>query len=214
MKILPFDKCTTDMLEAAFRIRRVPIEQLGSDWIQARHPIPDNKKEFLFELAERLFEYRNYWNEMELRTRFIGPVLELVDFSGPGYNSFADRNLKAVVGDVELSGKTDWMTATGKSRPVRPFFFLHEYKKLRIESPDPQGQLLAAMFAAQALNNDRQPVYGCYTVAQYWTFVLLNADRYSVSEGYDASSHEIQIVWSILCETKKRIEQRVQEAGL
>jgi hypothetical protein len=164
-------------------------------------------------LRESLFNFRNFWNEEELKMKFIAPLLYTVDFSGPGYNSFADRPLTAVVNNIRLTGKPDWMVATGTSDPENPYFFLHQYKQIHVGSPDPQGQVLAAMIAAQALNNDGRPVYGCYTVAQYWSFVLLDGPTYSVSQGYDATDKdEILIVWSILQETKIRIERLVAQA--
>jgi hypothetical protein len=139
--------------------------------------------------------------------------LELVGFTGKGYNAFAGRPLSAIIGEFKIEGKPDWMVATGTSDPENPYFFLHEYKQIHVGSPDPQGQVLAAMIAAQALNHDGRPVYGCYTVAQYWSFVLLDGPTYSVSQGYDATDKdEILIVWSILQETKIRIERLVAQA--
>ncbi|MDW8334208.1 MAG: hypothetical protein RMM53_08345 [Bacteroidia bacterium] len=215
MKILPFDKCRVDILERTFGLRPEQTLPKFQDWISARHPIGEVHRATIERLRETLFRFRNLWNEDELKIKFIAPLLYLVQFDGKEYHSFAGRVLSAVVDGVRLTGKPDFMVATGAGEPEKPYFFLHEYKQLRVGSPDPLGQVLAAMFVAQTLNNDRQPVYGCYTVADIWRFVLLNENCYSVSQGYDVSDKtEIEIVWSILCETKKRIEQRVQEAGL
>ena len=65
--------------------------------------------------------------------------------------------------------------------------------------------------AAQRLNADGQPLYGCYVVGSYWRFVLLEGQTYSVSQGYDASdAGELRIIWSALMNTKQLIEERVQ----
>jgi hypothetical protein len=162
-------------------------------------------------LRNRLVQKRRYWNETELRTNFIGPLTALAGFFGEGYGDFADREIHAVVDDVELFGTVDWMVATGDAYPKIPFFFIHEYKKFTEPDSDPFGQLLAALVAAQALNHDGQPLYGCVVMGNIWYFILMDGKKFAVSEGFDAATpKELKIVWSILQETKIRIEQRVK----
>ena len=59
-----------------------------------------------------------------------------------------------------LRGKVDFMVASGKYEPETPFFCFHEYKKEKGKDSDPIGQMLAEMIAAQALNNNKLPIYG------------------------------------------------------
>jgi hypothetical protein len=40
------------------------------------------------------------------------------------------------------------------------------------------------MLAVQALNNNANPIYGCYVLARNWYFVVLNGKKYSVSQPY------------------------------
>ena len=144
--------------------------------------------------------------------QFVGPLLHTVEFYGEGFSAFSDRPLSAVYNGVELFGTADWMVAAGKGKPKSPFFFLHEYKRIKMGESDPYGQVLAAMLAAQIRNADGKPVYGCAVIAQFWHFVLLDGDEFSISEGFDATTpHEIAKIWSILAETKKRIVVRVAE---
>ncbi|MBK9463073.1 MAG: hypothetical protein IPN94_27580 [Sphingobacteriales bacterium] len=69
------------------------------------------------------------WNEEELKVKFIVPLLDLLIVDKPPlYKSFLDRNVGIEIGDIKLSGRIDWLLATGKKRPDTPFFMLHEYK--------------------------------------------------------------------------------------
>ena len=207
-----FDQCTEAELRRRFNLNREMDHPPLADWISKPHSVSPEEAWFLKRLQNRLLEERNYWNEMELRTEFIGPLLTLVDFKGPDFKPFSLRPLSAVVEGVVLSGKPDWLVATGITEPVRPFFFIHEYKQLKVGSPDPMGQVLAAMLAAQTQNDDGQPVYGCYVVADYWRFVLLDGKTYALSKAYDiTNTQDMEIVWSILAETKLRIEKRAAE---
>ena len=207
-----FDQCTEAELASLFELRYEEEYPKLAEWASQPHPIPVNYREIVEQLRRSLQRERNYWNEMELRTEFIGPLLTLVNFKGPDFKPFSLRSLSAVVEGVVLSGKPDWLVATGITEPVRPFFFIHEYKQLKVGSPDPMGQVLAAMLAAQTQNDDGQPVYGCYVVANAWYFVLLDGKTYAFSQGYDVMDKtELQTVWSILSETKLRIEKRAAE---
>ena len=88
---------------------------------------------------------------------------------------------------------------------------MHEYKRSQGTEADPLGQLLIAMVAAQRLNADGQPLYGCYVIGKFWHFVLLEGQTYSVSQGYDATdAGELRIIWSVLVHTKQLIEERVK----
>jgi hypothetical protein len=50
-------------------------------------------------------------------------------------------------------------------------------------------------------------------IGTYWRFVLLEGDTYCQSQGYDASDEgEIQIIWSILHQTKLYVEERVMQS--
>ena len=120
----------------------------------------------------------------------------------------------ADIGDYRIFGFTDRMAAglSVTHEPATPYFFIHEYKKFRAPEADPLGQLLATMPVSQTLNNDGKQIYGCYVVANIWYFVLLNGKSYEVSQGYDASGREeIRKVWSILEETKIRIQARIEQ---
>jgi hypothetical protein len=103
------------------------------------------------------------------------------------------------------------MVATGTYEPEQPYFFLHEYKRYKGSEADPLGQLLIAMIAAQHLNEEGLPLYGCFVAGETWRFVLLEGKEYGVSKGYDATNEqELHIIWNILQHTKQIIEERVK----
>ena len=98
-------------------------------------------------------------NEDELKMLFIAPFLLNFDFHNPPlYRVFTQRLMSLKTKTVESSGKVEWMVATGKQRPRKPFFFLQvepqseipihfgKYKPERHSSNDPLGQLLIPKF--------------------------------------------------------------------
>jgi hypothetical protein len=182
-------------------------------WLQGGHPIVEPWLLYVERLRKRLLDSHDAWNETELLGHFIIPFLDTVEWGGDYYNLFNDRPLKAVVKGYPVSGIVDGMVAGGSYEPHEPYFFLHEYKKMKGTDADPLGQLLIAMLAARELNQDDKPLYGCYIIGTYWRFVLLEGDTYCQSQGYDASDEgEIQIIWSILHQTKLYVEERVKQS--
>jgi hypothetical protein len=153
-----------------------------------------------------------YWNEEELKIKFIGPLLDLVKFDDEKFRIFYDRPLTAQVDGITLSGTVDMMVATGFQIPTTPFFCIHEYKQENKRDGDPKGQLLIEMIAAQAINNAEskyinKPIYGCYVLGRNWFFMVLQDKKYSVSSGFDASQEDIFQVFRILRNIKQKILQ-------
>jgi hypothetical protein len=104
---------------------------------------------------ENMEKYVDYWNEEEVKLKFIGNLISLVNFDTENLSAFAERELSGVVDGEELSGLPDLMVARGKQEVDSPFFFLHEYKKeLDNHTPDPAGQLLVAMLLAYEKNKE------------------------------------------------------------
>jgi hypothetical protein len=180
-------------------------------WLTVVPTLPEKWLPYIDLLRMQLYNKHSYWNETELLGHFIIPFLDTIEWGNDYYSLFNDRPLKAVVKGYTVSGVVDGIVASGVFEPHEPYFFLHEYKKMKGTDADPLGQLLIAMLAARELNQDDQPMYGCYIIGRYWTFVLLEGDTYCQSQGYDASDEgEIQIIWSILHQTKLYVEERVQ----
>jgi hypothetical protein len=158
-------------------------------------------------LLERF--YRS-WNEDELKFRFIAHIVEAATLSSKHYNVFTQRRLVAKRDNISLQGKPEVMVATGQEDPKKPYFFIHEYKPTKL-SGDPLGQLLAAMLAAQTLNNDELPLFGCFVIANTWQFLILDASNYTLSRTYDAiQADDLAAIYSALVQTKAYIESRIE----
>ena len=113
-------------------------------------------------------------NEATLWARAIYPLLALAE---QGHiQAWAGVPLTASYPTFELEGEADGalaMSVAGKMR--EPYLVVHETKR-GINAPNPQYQLYGEMLAAAWLNwkrnaNTEQEIFGCYTVADTWTFV-------------------------------------------
>ena len=94
--------------------------------------------------------------------------------------------------------------------PQKPYFFLQEFKQKQLwGKTDPQGQMLAAMLAAQHLNNDGKPIFGSWLTGSIWIFTILEGKNYYFSNAFDATNKEdlLQIVF-ILRKLKELILNR------
>mgnify|MGYP005838908561 CR=1 FL=1 len=207
-----FQQWTLAELRKVFGLQKTLDMPVLDAWVAAEHPIPENFLPAIEWHRRSLQANFERWNEIELRTDFIGPILALVGFQGEEYSAFSGRNLSGRVNDHEISGEVDWMAATGWGIPETPLFFLHEYKKNIPGSADPTAQLLSTMLVAQTLNGDEHPMYGCLVVGRIWSFCVLKGNRYGVSVSFDATDPtELPGIWSVLQETKNRIVKRVAE---
>ncbi len=152
-----------------------------------------------------LFENVHYYNEQELITKFIGPIISLANFDTQDFSYFAERNISAVVGNYEMLGRTDGMIATGRWKPKIPFFFISEYKREVEPRRNPMAQNLAEMIVAQKINNNKFPVYGAYIVGKQWHFMILDDKTYTISRAFDATRDDIFDIFKILKNLKTTI---------
>ncbi|MDX2303409.1 MAG: hypothetical protein NW226_11445 [Microscillaceae bacterium] len=209
----PFEQWLFEDVEIEFGIERIKDMPLLLDWLhvpQEAASLPDNFEELRISLLDNV----EMWNEDELKMMFIALFLAQFKYNNlPHYKVFTQRLLSLQTETVEASGKVEWMIATGKQTPKKPFFFLQEYKPEKNSSNDPLGQLLIAMVDVQMLNNNPQkPLYGCYTIGRLWFFVVLLGKEYSVSRAYDATQTDDLSAMVIILERVKEYIHR--ELGL
>jgi hypothetical protein len=192
-----FKNWTRDRLRKRFGLERTYDNPTLLAWLASSQaqPVSPFEHDTLTRLREKMLRYVDYWNEEEVKLKFIGHMVTLTDFDTDQLSAFADRHLEGVVDGELLSGEPDLMVAQGKQEISAPFFFLHEYKKeLDNDSPDPAGQCLAAMLVAQVLNSgvpqmEGQPIYGAYVISRHWFFLTLLGKQYSISDAF-TSTHE------------------------
>lgn len=204
--------------------------QLLNDWLNSKEALTEGEIEFLKKKQQKAEKYIGVWNEMELQTKYIAHITELVDFDSLEYffAAFSERKLDTHYKKIPLRGKVDWMVAIGKSDPRLPFFFIHEYKKQQGYEADPKGQLLATMQAAHVLNQQPEeptlfnpfpkrdknmPVYGSYIIGRLWYFMTLHDGKYCESRPYDSVHLPslIKIV-QVLKKQKLMIVERIKKA--
>jgi len=190
------------------QIKRIFKSDALQEWLKTSALMPTVIQDQLEPLRYRLELYHSEWNEDELKFQFIAPFIQSIHFWGEKFGQYSQRSLVYRYGEIEVNGVVDWMAAYGGYAPQKPYFFLHEYKKSRYTTADPLGQVLIAMLAAQQINADQHPVYGCYVVGKLWTFVILEPCAFSESKAYDVSDpDEFAFVWLVLQKTRDIIDK-------
>ena len=137
----------------------------------------------------RLVNYRTQLvNEATIWSRAIYPLLVLAeqDF----VQAWAGVSLQGTYPHFELFGVTDGVLGSSLAGEVEaPYLVVLETKR-GVDAPNPQFQLYGQILAAARMNwnLDQQPtqaIFGCYTIADVWTFLRaevtnLEGDRKSV----------------------------------
>jgi hypothetical protein len=150
------------------------------------------------------------WNEVELENKLISPIIVFAGIENKKFTYFLERELSAIIQDYEISGKVDGMIATGYRSPKMPYFCLNEYKRQTDPNGDPRGQVLIAMLAAQHLNDNQKPIFGCYVIGRNWYFLALVGKEYAISKDYSCVDDEIFDIYRILKGLRVQIEKNLQ----
>src|SRR5580700_7592348 len=140
----------------------------------ARREIGERERSALGHIADKLVDYKaTRSNEATLWARAIYPLLALAERGT--IRAFSLISLAARFEDVELHGETDGALASNFNEDVGlPYLVVVEAKR-GAGASDPMSQLLGAMLCAARLNEqDGRPageIFGCYTIADVWTFL-------------------------------------------
>ena len=146
------------------------------------------------------------YSEKEIKMLFISPILHDILLRGNNVREWYERDLSFEFENIILSGKTDFMLASGTIIPEEPYFFIQEYKK-SIPNGHPKWQLLAELLVAININGNKE-IIGSYTIGQYWHFVKLikEDDKYILysSDSYDSLKiNDLIIIYKNLLAVKK-----------
>ena len=188
-----FSDMDRNILEEVLDIDVIFEQEIFNEWFNYKYEISDYELKFLTTLLNAKKNYLQYYNEVQLKSQFIIPILTLVNFFTNEFKGWFERNLTGIVNNYELKGNTDFMVATGKLKPKKPFFFIQEFKKYRTIS-NPLEQLLAEMAVAMQING-KNILQGTYNVGKYWSFIILektkqNKYKYYESDSFDSSKIE------------------------
>jgi hypothetical protein len=201
-----FETWETQDLEMTFGLQRVKNMSHLNDWLSAKSEFNETTIQRIEILRESIADFADYWNEDELKMQGISIVLDIANFRDKKYTIYSQRTLTATVQGIEMGGRVDFMLARGFQKPIKPYFFIHEYKQEKRREGDPKGQLLAELLTAQYRNEGKFPLYGCYVVGRNWFFVVLQGSEYAVSDAYVASGKDIYQIIAILRQVKVYIE--------
>ena len=202
-----FENWETQDIENEFDITQLKEMPLLEDWLKSTTTLDPYQTTLAEFIRTQLLDNADFWNEDELKLQFIAPLLLLIDYNKiANCKVFSQRPLSATIKGIEIGGRVDFVLAKGKQKPIKPYFFIHEYKQeTKKGSSDPKGQLLSEMLVAQVKNEDKNPVYGCYVLGRSWFFVILNHNQYAVSNAYNASNEDIYKIIAILRKVKDYI---------
>jgi hypothetical protein len=203
-----FKRWTIDAVHALGQLQSIESHVALSDWLQSTTTFTREEESYLRHYQELLLKKIVTWNEEDLKMKFIAHVLAVADLdtNDLGYRTFFEATLKATVHEQSLTAKADMVVALGIAEPRQPFFFLQEYKRERGGDTDPLAQVLAAMLMAQTLNDYTHILYGCYIIGRNWFFVVLDGNKYAVSNAFNASEDDLFQIVAILRGLKPRVD--------
>lgn len=204
-----FRECRLAWLEKTFGL--VEVEKFSSlnNWLSISESISENHKAILLEFQELLdFNFRN-WNDRELDRHSIGPVLSLINFSSLKFNLYSEPFIESEIENWRLYGKPDYLLSSGRREPETPYFVLQQYKRITDGEGDRAAQALATMLAAQALNGNDLPIYGCHVIDHHWYFMTLEGKEYAMSRSYSVLGNDLFDIFKTLKVLKNIVAERV-----
>ncbi len=200
---LYMNQMTLQKMYKLFGLRKVTKIKELEDWLAISIKLTDEEIMVTKIYQDRLIRNLEVWNEHDLSMGFIGPILNLINFTIPyRLNLFAQRTLEEIVASetkqYKMIGKPDGILANGYQEPEIPYFSFQEYKRDINSSGDPAGQNLAAMLVGQTLNEDKSIIYGSYVVGRNWYFMVLKGKEFAISKAYVTDDDEIFEIIKIL----------------
>ncbi len=169
------------------------IEKTGinHDWLSTdRTEISEREKRYIDDLQQALKSIQvHLLNEATLWCKAIYPLLQLAEEEN--LQVWAEIALSAQYSQFELEGIADGVIGPSIAGRIQAPYFVMVETKRGIEASDPVYQLYGQLLAAAWMNSqidgkDDQEIFGCYTIADAWTFVRgevvgISSDRPSLS---------------------------------
>jgi hypothetical protein len=173
MKTYAFKDLTTATLGEIATIRAEPEQPAYWEKLAQREIDPHERAAIGF-IVEKLRAYRTQRvNEATIWARAIYPLLALAERDD--VRAWSGVPMGGTFADVEIRGEIDGALAKSFAEDIEPPYFVVVEAKRGIGGTDPMAQVLGAMLcAAQRNGRDGHPadrIFGCYTVADVWTFV-------------------------------------------
>jgi hypothetical protein len=214
-KEIKFSDATLPLLDDVFALKQDFDLALSSflRWQEeaAKIEISELEAIMLQKLQTLLYRGAAGWNEVELESKFIGPLFNLSEIEDRTLGYFMERPLEAEFEEVKLYGTVDGLIAKGTQAPKLPYFCMQEFKRSQDNKGRADGQALAAMLAAQALNHGNMPIYGLFVLGVGWNFMVLEGKEYLVSKTFAADGEAIFEIFKFLKALKIRILSATEE---
>lgn len=211
---IQFSNATLPKLEALFNLKRNFEANLSSliEWqkLASEQEVSEVDIQILIRLQQKLKIGGSGWNEVELESKFIAPLFTFADYDDGKIGYFMERFLEAKIGEKKLLGTVDGIISQGYLEPSLPYFCMQEFKRSQDNKGRADGQTLAAMLAAQALNENNFPIYGLYIVGVSWNFMVLEGNDYTISETYTADGKGIYDIFKMLKALKIIISEEIK----
>jgi len=172
MKTYSFEDLSSATLAEVAVLRHQPMQPAVWEEL-ARRELGEHDRAALGFVVEKLLYYKTVRaNEATIWARAIYPLLALAERDE--IRAFSAVPLVARFDEVELRGKADGALAESVDEELGlPYLVVVEAKR-GVGATDPMAQLLGAMLCAARLNEraggQADEIYGCYTVADVWTF--------------------------------------------
>ncbi len=179
------EKITASKVTLADLRRLVEIRESGIAayaWTQVEQcSLSDRERTQLQEITAHLLNYETHlMNEATVWGRGIYPLLLLAERGQ--IQAWAGVLLKTRYPQFEVEGEADgvlgrWIAGS----PEAPYLVVVEAKR-GLEAQNPRFQLYANLLAAARLNWELNPqlpqeIFGCYTIADTWTFLRAEVDQ-------------------------------------
>lgn len=171
MRRFKFSELTDEIVNDLVLVKR----ESGRDWQPPAAELTDIERLQLDIIKNRLqHEKVSRLNEATVWGKAVYPVLLLIE--NEIIKSWAEVLMSAAFDLFVLEGVADGLISEDAGgNPKKPYLVVVEGKK-GIDAKDPQPQLYGVMLAAARLNwnqdkREPQTIYGCYTIADSWTFL-------------------------------------------
>ena len=173
------EKLSLSSLTLAALKRHITLTEktgIHHDWLNTdQTEISEREQRYIDDLQQALKSIQvHLLNEATLWCKAIYPLLQLAEEEN--LQVWAEIALSAQYGQFEMEGIADGVIGpTIAGRIQAPYFVMVETKR-GIEGSDPVYQLYGELLAAAWMNSqidgkDNQEIFGCYTIADAWTFV-------------------------------------------
>jgi len=173
------EKLTPSALSLATlkRLVNLQVKDMGDyEWTQVDSvPLTAREQRRLQDITADLLHYPlHLMNEATLLARAIYPLLLLAE--QPPIRALAEVVLRAQYAQFEIEGIADGVLAKSLSGVIEAPYLVVVETKRGVESQNPLFQLDGQLLAVARLNWESdglplQEVFGCYTIADIWTFV-------------------------------------------